>query len=100
MAHRHCCVSAPCTTPIKLKSESWLECRCVARLPGEAEEDVDDGGCQIDTLLPVFPQDPGQRAQSSLCGRADKTLNAFIAHEKNSRCEYKMASLKYVTAYE
>lgn len=65
-------------------------CRCVARLPGEAEEDVDDGGCQIDTLLPVFPQDPGQRAQSCLCGRADKTLNAFIAHEKT---QFKVATV-------
>lgn len=26
MAQCHCCISALCTTPIKLNSESWLEC--------------------------------------------------------------------------
>ncbi len=41
---------------------------CVSELvlPGEAEEDVNDDGSQINTLFPVLPQYSGQSTQSCL----------------------------------
>lgn len=41
--------------------------KCVpASSPGEAEEDIDDGSCQVHTLLPVLPQNSGQGSKGRL----------------------------------
>lgn len=42
-------------------------CVCVCVLRGEAEEDVDDDGCQFNALFPVLPQYSGQSTQRRLC---------------------------------
>lgn len=47
--------------------KTTLVCLCVCVLRGEAEEDVDDDGCQFNALFPVLPQYSGQSTQSRLC---------------------------------
>lgn len=44
-----------------------LKHKVLVRLPGEAKEDVDDGCCQVNALLPLLPQNSGQGSEDRLC---------------------------------
>lgn len=48
------------------------------RLPGEAEENINYGCCKVNALLPLLPQNSGQRTKDSLCHQNRQSTNIQI----------------------
>jgi len=67
-----------------------------AGLPGEAEEDIDDGHCQVHTLLPVLPQNSGQGSKDRLCRH--KNIKKRVMNEgpqkKKTKCKASVCGIQ------